>query len=116
MPRVSLWLAALAVCTVSGCAPKGLYYWGHYEDLVYDTYVNPGKADTATQVATLSEDIQKAAANGQAVAPGVHAQLGYMYYLEGNLGAARQEFEAEKALFPESATFIDGLLQRMNRP
>ena len=112
--RVSLMIAAL--CALSACASKSLYHWGRYEDLIYDMYVNPGKADTSTQAAKLSEDIDKAHAEGKAVPPGVHAHLGYLYYQQGNLGGAQQEFQTEKRLFPESAAFIDGILQRMSRP
>ncbi len=109
---LSLMLAAL--CTLSACA-KSIYHWGHYEDLVYDMYVNPGSADPGTQVAKLTEDIDKAHAEGKPVPPGVHAHLGYMYYQQGNLGSAEQEFQTERTLFPESTAFIDGLLKRMKQ-
>lgn len=108
-------LPVVALCALSGCASPGLYYWGHYEDLIYDTYAKPGTADSGTQVAKLTEDIDKAHAEGKAVPPGVHAQLGYVYYQQGNLGGAEHEFQTEKQLFPESTVFIDGLLKRMNR-
>jgi hypothetical protein len=47
------------------------------------------------------------------VPPGVHAHLGYMYYLSGNAEAAFDEFATERALFPESATFVDGVFERL---
>jgi hypothetical protein len=109
----SLLLAAL--CALNACASRDVYYWGHYEGLVYDMYAKPGEADPGTQVAQLTEDIDKAHAAGKPVPPGVHAHLGYVYYQQGNLGGAEQEFQTEKTLFPESASFIDGLLQRMKR-
>jgi hypothetical protein len=108
--------AAAAVLTAVGCtSSKPLYYWGHYEDVVYDMYVHPGEADPATQVALLSEDIQKAEASNQRVAPGIHAHLGYMYYLQGDLDAAYTQFAAERQLYPESGSFIDGMVSRMGR-
>jgi hypothetical protein len=76
-------------------------------------YAKPGSADPALQVAKLSEDVERAQASGQRVAPGVHAHLGYMRFLQGNPDAAAREFEREKELFPESAVFIDGLLRRL---
>jgi len=107
---------AAVVLTGLGCtSTKPLYYWGHYEDLVYDMYVHPGEADPATQVALLNEDIQKAESSNQPVAPGVHAHLGYMYYLQGDLDAAYAQFAAERELYPESAVFIDGMIDRMGR-
>jgi hypothetical protein len=112
---VQLSLLIAALCALSACAPKTIYSWGRYEDLVYDMYVRPGKADPGTQVAKLTEDIDKAHAAGKLVPPGVHAHLGYLYYQQGNVGAAEQEFKTEKRLFPESTPFVDGMLQRMKR-
>ena len=107
---------AIVVFLAVGCAPKPqLYRWGVYEDLVYDMYAKPGKADPGTQVAKLSEDISRAHAEGKRVPPGVHAHLGYMYYLLGNTEAAYHALVTERDLFPESATFINGMLQRLRK-
>jgi hypothetical protein len=84
------------------------------KSLIYDEYAKPGSANVSTQVAKLTEDIQRARAMGKPVPPGVHAHLGCMHVLQGNRDGARQEFETEKRLFPESTTFIDGMLARMN--
>ncbi|HTM09995.1 MAG TPA: DUF4810 domain-containing protein [Verrucomicrobiae bacterium] len=111
--RVAFAVAALFV--LSACVKQPLYAWGRYEDLVYQMYMKPGEADPVTQTAKLNEDIQKANAEGKPVPPGLHAHLAYLYYQQGDLGAARQEFQIEKKLFPESAAFIDGVLQRMDR-
>ena len=83
-----------------GCATsESLYYWGDYEDLIYQMYIEPGAADTATQVAKLKEDINKVSAAGKPVPPGLHAHLGYMYFLQSDVHAAVLEFETEKKCF-----------------
>ena len=109
----------LAVCCLllSGCASKSLslYYRGEYEDLIYRMYVTPGSADPMTQIAKLKEDISQASAAGKPVPPGLHAHLGYMHFLQGDMYAAVLEFETEKRLFPESAIFVDGLLRRLKK-
>jgi len=92
-----------------------MYHWGSYEDLIYRMYVQPGKATPQIQIAQLTEDIERAAAGGQQVPPGVHAHLGYLYSMQGDPDAARRELEVEKALYPEAATFVDGLLARMEQ-
>ena len=109
-------LLALSVLALPGCAPRSLYHWGHYEELVYDMYTRPGKADPAVQVERLSRDVEEAQAQGERVPPGVHLHLGYMYFLQGNAAAARQELETEKQLFPESTVFVDRLLAAMSAP
>jgi hypothetical protein len=115
MRLLRLSILAAALCALNGCAAKPVYYWGHYDELVYEMYANPGKADPGTQVTVLTEDIDKAHAQGMRVPPGVHAHLAYMYYQLGNQGSAEKELQAEKTLFPESTTFVDGMLQRLKK-
>ena len=112
---IPITLVLTVVLLAAGCAESEapLYRWGNYEDLIYTMYVNPGEAEPGVQIAKLSEDIQRANAEGKRVPPGVHAHLGYMYYTQGNQGAALQEFAIERELYPESAVFIDGMLSRM---
>ena len=114
--RTILAAATIAAVLSSSCAQKPpIYRWGDYEDLVYEMYAKPGKADPGTQVAKLSEDVARTEAEGKRVPPGVHAHLGYMYYLQGSRDAAYQEFVTERELFPESATFVDGILRRLRK-
>lgn len=106
-------LAVLLVAVV-GCAGKPpLYRWGIYEELIYEPYANPGQSDPVNDAIRLSEDVARTDAEGLAVPPGVHAHLGFLYATQGDLGLARAHFERERALYPESAVFIDGLIERM---
>ena len=113
--RITL-VCVAALAFLSACASKPpLYQWGAYEDLIYDMYAKPGKAEPGVQIVKLTEDIERAHAEGKRVPPGVHAHLGYMYYTQGNAAAAAQEFATERELFPEAGTFIDGMLARMKK-
>lgn len=113
--RITTLMAVVNMLLISGCATNKppLYHWGQYEQLVYTMYAFPGKAEPDTQVAKLSEDVERAQAEDGRVPPGVHAHLGWMYYMQGNEGAAYNEFAIERHLFPESAVFIDGILRRL---
>ncbi len=104
----------LCLVLLSGCCAsrQSMYYWGDYEPLIYDMYVNPGMADPATQIEKLTATIQKAQSVDKPVPPGLYAHLGLMYAREGNLGLAAEALNEEKLHFPESATFIDGLMKR----
>jgi len=100
---------------LAGCQSPNIYYWGHYEDLVYVTYAKPGKLPPEAQVLKMEEDIQKAAAANKPLPPGFHAYLGYLDYQMGKADLARQEFEKEKAQFPESAVFMDRMLAGLQK-
>lgn len=101
--------------SLAGCSTtdKSTFYWGSYEDLVYEMYVEPGSADATTQIDKLTTTIQEAKAKGKPVAPGIHAHLGYMYALEGNVAQSKAEFLTEETMYPESHTLIDGMMNRL---
>jgi hypothetical protein len=110
-------LVSVLALACAACVPaqQTLYYWGSYEDLVYKMYVKPGEAPPDLQIQKLTEDIQRAKDNGQAVPPGVYGHLAYMYSAVGNLPQATTAFLQEKALYPESAVMIDGFLSRLQQ-
>ena len=62
------------------------------------------------QAQALEADLEKIRAKNGAVPPGYHAQLGLLYSSIGKDDQMVREFETEKALFPESATYMDFLL------
>ena len=109
------WLALALVSMVltAGCATKqDIYYWGEYEQLIQNAYVKPGSADTGTQIEKLTADIQKAAATGKKVPPGIYAHLGFLYALEGKDSQSKAAFKQEQDLYPESRTLIEGMMKR----
>lgn len=99
---------------LSGCAtgPANLYSWGSYQRQVYGHF--NGKS-SSEQMSALQEDQYKAASAGMPVPPGYHAHLGLLYGELGQFDQMQAEFEAEKQLFPESATFMDFLLKNKGK-
>lgn len=111
--------AVLALALAAGCAaspPRTLYAWGTYEEMIYDAHVKPGSVTVHDQIEQLEAHKATTAAANKALPPGWHAHLGYLYFEDGKADAARAELNAEKAAFPESATFVDRLLANMNQP
>ena len=108
---IGIGMSLFALCACE--SPKTLYHWGRYEDSVYKMLENPDGTNVPAEIQSLSNEVEQDLAEGRRAAPGVHAHLGYLYYLSGNPDSAKLEFEAEKAAYPESAVFIDGVLRRM---
>lgn len=100
---------------LAGCSgDSSLYYWGSYEDSVYALCLDfEGKEGLLAYVDALNADVEALHLEDKAPPPGMHAQLGYLEYMAGNVGAAVRNFEAEKQLYPESTVFIDGVLRRI---
>ena len=106
-------LMGLALTVLSGCATnKSQYYWGEYENLIYQTHIKPEEALPIVQIEKLQMDIQKAEAANKPVPPGLYAHLGLMYAANGDKSLALDSLNKEKELFPESTLFIDGLINR----
>jgi hypothetical protein len=104
------------VLLLSGCANnQTMYHWGNYENLVYEMYKNPGKATPDQQLNILRKDIEIAASKGKAVPPGVYAHMGMLYASIGDSEQARQSLNEELACYPESAIFVDGMLNRLEK-
>jgi hypothetical protein len=105
----------LIVCAtlITGCATnKDIYYWGEYETLIHNSYIEPGSADPQTQIEKLNVDLQKAEAKGKRIAPGIYAHLGFLYAMQGKDSQSKAAFMEERTLYPESSIFIDGMMKR----
>jgi hypothetical protein len=102
------------VALLSGCqTARPLYFWGNYEATLYANFASPEKSTPEAQLAKLQEDLTKASAEDLPIPPGLHAHMGYLYAQMGQIEGAIQELETEKALFPESAAFMDRLIERL---
>lgn len=111
--------ALVITLVITGCAaPKPtLYQWGSYQDQVYAMYHGETSGGSPEkQIAKLEEDYQKARSTNKAVPPGYHAHLGLLYFQKGDLDTALTQFQTERGLFPESATYMDRLISKLRTP
>lgn len=98
---------------LAGCnAPKSLYQWESYQPQVYGYLKGESKEE---QVTALERDLEKIKAKNGAVPPGYHAQLGLLYSSLGKDDQMMQQFRTEKALFPESAAYMDFLMSNASK-
>ena len=107
-------VAILSALVLSSCvAPKqNTYYWGEYESIIYKMYAEAGSVEADIQIEKLNTDIAEANTYGKKIPPGIYAHLGFMYASIGSSDLAIDAFTQEKALFPESTKFIDGMINR----
>jgi hypothetical protein len=98
---------------LSGCAQQtGLYYWGDYESVLLRYYTKPGDMTASRMAASLQTLVDEADRAGQPVAPGILVQLGVALADLGDQTGAEAAFAREMALYPESKTFVMGMVQR----
>ena len=94
---------------VSGAA--GYVELSRTRDLSNRCYLK-GEKGPQEQIDALEKARQQINAKGNTPPPGFHAQLGMLYANVGNDTNAMQEFDAEKQLFPEAATYMDFLMKK----
>ncbi|WP_181296309.1 DUF4810 domain-containing protein [Pseudomonas sp. Q2-TVG4-2] len=106
----ALLLAALLTGCTGNRTPQ-LYHWDGYQQQVYEHFKH--ETGPHEQIAALEASLQKARAVDRSPPPGFHAHLGMLYAEVGKADQVRQQFETEKALFPESATYMDFLMRNV---
>ncbi len=105
---------AAAICSLTACRQQSSYYtWGTYEQSVWELTHAEGATDVDVQIQKLTEQVERTRQEGGRIPPGLHAHLGLLHSMRGELDTAQAAFESERELFPESATFIDGVIKRM---
>jgi hypothetical protein len=104
-------LTLVVSAALTGCkTTEPLYHYGDYQQTVY-SYFKGNETSASEQIGVLEQAIEMAGTKGKAIAPGVHAHLGMLYFESGSPEQGSMHFEQEKALFPESTVYIDFLLK-----
>lgn len=107
----SRFMVALALpILITGCAaPAAKYNWGNYNSSLYNYYKDTSKS--AEYLAELESIIQSANDTQAKVAPGMHAEYGYLLMQQGKSVEAIAQFEQEKAKWPESGQLMDSMIK-----
>jgi len=105
--------AALALGILTECAPRTNFSWGNYEDTLYVYYKNPSAREAYRKALTDAIDRGRKQNN---VAPGLLAELGYLYFEDGKIADAKTLFDEEMQRFPESRPFLIRIMERSTMP
>lgn len=106
-------LLSLSAILLSGCASKTLYEWGNYDEWLYENYKHP-KNDEELYVdltALITEYESRENPAVKPMAPGLYAEYGFLLMRRGENKRAIKYYNKEKALWPESAVFMDSMIQ-----
>lgn len=108
---ILLFLLALT----TGCATNNsnAFYWGGYSNTLYKYKSTPNDETLAKHVKQLEKIIEYSKEKNKEVPPGVHAELGYRYAQMNKVAEAQTQYDAEMALYPESAVFVSKLKKQL---
>lgn len=98
-----------------GCGSPALYQWGSYDQWLYDAYKHPEKGeDLYVDLGALIEHYERKPQE-KPLAPGLYAEYGFLLMRRGETARAIEYYNKEKALWPESAAFMDSMIQTATR-
>jgi hypothetical protein len=104
---------ALIALALTGCQTPSNYYWGGYENMLYQGYKDPGKmADMKLGLESYVKAMDDAK---QKVAPGLFAELGTLYLDSGEADKAVIMYARERDAWPESKYLMDTLIKNIER-
>jgi hypothetical protein len=110
MNRLRIVYIIVLAIFLSGCAaPQRMYSWGDYSETLYQSKKNPSDQSNLVHMQALEKIIEESRKNTLRIPPGVHAELGYIYFRQNKKDLAIQNFKMEKELYPESALLMDRL-------
>jgi hypothetical protein len=94
---------------LSSCVPRTIYYWGGYSSSLYGIRTSPGDESREAHKKKLESIISISKRKNLKVAPGIHCELGYIFFKYENYDKAIEYFSIEEKLYPESSIFINKL-------
>ena len=110
--KTNAWIAILGLVFLPGCATyEALYSWGPYEESSIVISQSPDKKGEAVE--NLLVFIQESESNGEALPPGIYAEVGTLMYELGNITRAIEYYKMEYKLWPESRPMLGALSQNL---
>lgn len=113
---ISLAIVASLSFIISGCSnqPKPLYTYGTYSESYYAAKkeLSPESALALQKSIEYAIEHSSESRSGR-VAPGMYANLGYIYLKGGDTAKAIENFKKEKSIYPESAHFMDRMIKKI---
>ena len=104
-----LLLLSLQACTTT-VNPSNLY-WGNYSNTLHLVKKEPGAASTLEHKTELESIIEEAKNKDAKVPPGLHAELGFMYFNSADAAKAIAQYKSEAKLYPESEKLMKILIE-----
>ena len=111
---MKIFLLCVLGLVLTGCANRsGLYQWGNYDAMLYQSYKNPEKAIEFRM--GLEAHIAKMEQAQQKTAPGLYAELGTLYLQAGDATKAVAMYTKERDAWPESKGLMDSLINNIGK-
>lgn len=106
-----LMIAGACALSVAACATPSRFEWGDYENSLYAYSKAPQARENYRK--SLQTAIQQGEKTNR-LAPGMYAELGYLFLEDNNKPDAIASFQKEMTAFPESRSFLKAVVDRVS--
>ena len=106
-----LMIAGACALSLVACAMPSRFEWGDYENSLYAYSKAPGARESYRKALMVA--IQQGEKTNR-LAPGMYAELGYLFLEDDNKAEAISSFQKEMTAFPESRAFLKAVVDRVS--
>ncbi len=110
-----LLVMSVALCFASCTTQKPLYTWDKYNTTSYNYLKNGDEKSVQQLIETYQKIIEKQKGSRGVVPPGIYADYGFILLQADMTKEAKEMFQREIALYPESKVFIDRILKMFEK-
>lgn len=100
---------------IFGCAQQTRHDWGDYSNELYTYYKDPTVEEQAELLAELAEIFARVEKKGVKPPPGLYAEYATFLFQSGDYPGAISYYEKEKNAWPESAYYMDSLINALSK-
>lgn len=117
MKKYILIVSFITVVLATACTPqkKTLYTWGNYDSVSYNYIKTETDENLDKLLASYEGLIENQKGLRKEVPPGVCADYGFLLYKKGKKAEALAMLKKEVTLYPESATFINRIIKKIEQ-
>lgn len=114
--KLKLCCSTILISALTGCASsnKNIYQWEAYQPQTLE-YLKGNSEGSEKKIGELEAGLEKIKSNNNVPPPGYHAFLGFLYGETGKGDLMLKELSEEKALFPESSTYMNFIMRKYSK-
>lgn len=110
---MKLLVVSLIVLLTVACQSKDMYYWGSYENTLYDYRKEPSEINLTKHKKQLEKILEVAAKKKKRIPPGIHFELAMIEAKLGNHARSIELLQIEKSTFPEATHYVNRAINQI---
>jgi len=108
-------IVVFSAILLGSCSTGQLYYWDNYTMTSYNVKKEPTEKNKSEHTSVLKRIIEKSQKNRMRVPPGIYAEYGFVLMNDNKVDEGVKFLKLEKETYPESATLMDLVINKIGK-